>query len=536
MHKRLFFAALAAAAAFYCLPAHATISGTCPPTTYTGNGSTVAFTIPCRFLVSTDVVVTVAGVVKTLNTDYTVTGAGGTTGTVTFNSAPASSAAVVLSRFVQPGQPLSLRTNRTFDPSSLENALDREEMRVQQILPNGFLPVANGGLGGVLTCNGSQVVTCNGSTCSCTANISPSQPVTYTSASMTAVPGTIVAVTSLASNLLITLPSAALTPNGSFVTVKDVTNSAGGGIDGTGHILAINTAAGTVDGVAQEYVYNDSGYCTYESDGVSNWVLTGDGGCGVDPRGISGLQAWYDFGRGVTVSAISGTSVNQNLTQILDQSGNNHTLTPTNAAAGQYLNAGVHGRARFIFDSTVSSLQSGTMTPPSGNGTVLAVASLTTIGSSSTYYCLFSQGFSNTLGAGSGFAAFGNTGTTPQNQAVTILSGNVVIGTNMAGELISTGSNVSAFDFYLWGWSYSATASYVHFNGSNNTRSTSPATATATPTAYTMNLGSDRFSSGTVSDNWHGTVSELVWFTPDLTEAQLKPLEKTFLRKFDLRH
>lgn len=353
------------------------------------------------------------------------------------------------------------------------------------------------------------------------------------STSSSAACGQTVSVTDLTANRLITMPAASSCPGGA-ITIRDGAGVAGGGIDGSGHILAITSSGGTLDGAAQEYVYNDGGWCTYQSDGT-NWLLKEDGGCGVDPRGISGLQAWYDFGRGVTVSAISGSSVNQNLTQILDQSGNGHTLTPTNVNAGQYLPAGFNGRARFIFDATTNSLQSATMTPPSGNGTVLGVAALSTIGSSSVYYCLFSQGYSNTLTNGDGFAAFGNTGTTPQNHALSVLGGNIVIGTNMAGELLSSANNNSPYDFYLWAWSYSASASYVHFNGLNNTRSTSPATATTTPTAYTMSLGADRFTSGTVGDEWRGPVSELVWFTPDLTEAQLKPLEKTFLHKHNLR-
>lgn len=66
---------------------------------YTGNGATTAFTFPFVFFNDGDLKVYVAGVLKTLTTDYTVTGAGvAGGGTVTFLAAPANGAAIVIVR------------------------------------------------------------------------------------------------------------------------------------------------------------------------------------------------------------------------------------------------------------------------------------------------------------------------------------------------------------------------------------------------------------------------------------------------------
>ena len=64
---------------------------TATATTHTGNGSTTNFAISFSFLANNEVDVTVAGVLKTLDTHYTISGS-----TVTFTSGniPASGAAI----------------------------------------------------------------------------------------------------------------------------------------------------------------------------------------------------------------------------------------------------------------------------------------------------------------------------------------------------------------------------------------------------------------------------------------------------------
>lgn len=125
------FAAFAAVLALSC-PAWATLTTTTNSASYTGNGSTTAFTVPFKFLANADLVVTVAGVTKALGSDYSVKGAGNATGTVTMTTAPASGAAVVITRSVPLTQTTSLRQSRSFDPATIENALDRTTMQIQQ--------------------------------------------------------------------------------------------------------------------------------------------------------------------------------------------------------------------------------------------------------------------------------------------------------------------------------------------------------------------------------------------------------------------
>src|SRR4051812_30890764 len=135
-------AAFAAVLALSC-PAFATLTTTTNSVSYTGNGSTTAFTVPFKFLANADLVVTVAGVTKALTSDYTVKGAGNATGTVTFTVAPASGAVVVITRAVPLTQTTSLRQSRSFDPATIENALDKRTMAEQQIAAKEIADIGN---------------------------------------------------------------------------------------------------------------------------------------------------------------------------------------------------------------------------------------------------------------------------------------------------------------------------------------------------------------------------------------------------------
>jgi hypothetical protein len=143
MHKRILLAALLAAAAVV-RPAHATLTSTCSSSTQVGNGSTTAFTFPCKFLQNGDISVTVNGVAKTQPGDYTVSGAGNASGTITFGAAPASGAMVVITRTVDLKQSTSLRQNRSLDPATVETTLDKLTMQVQQV--DAKAPTGSGGV------------------------------------------------------------------------------------------------------------------------------------------------------------------------------------------------------------------------------------------------------------------------------------------------------------------------------------------------------------------------------------------------------
>ena len=116
-----------------------TVSSQTSKVSYSGNGSTVAFTVTFYFIASSDIKVLVRSangteVVKTLNTDYTVTGAGDPAGgTVTFTTAPISGETVVLARSVPLTQITDYTPNDPFPAETHERALDKLTQVTQQI-------------------------------------------------------------------------------------------------------------------------------------------------------------------------------------------------------------------------------------------------------------------------------------------------------------------------------------------------------------------------------------------------------------------
>lgn len=122
-------------AVFLCVgAANATLTNGTNLITYTGDGSTVAYSFPYKFLDEDHIIVKVDGTTKTLTTDYTVTGAGNDAGgTITFTSAQASSASIVLSRQVPYTQTTDF-SNFDGNPADVtEEALDKLTMMVSQV-------------------------------------------------------------------------------------------------------------------------------------------------------------------------------------------------------------------------------------------------------------------------------------------------------------------------------------------------------------------------------------------------------------------
>ena len=105
---------------------------------YYGNGSTVAFAVPFYFLANTHLQVILRDAegietVKTLTTDYSVTGAGVSSGgTVTMVTAPASGQTLVIKRNVPITQETDYQENDPFPAATHEMALDKLTMIVQQ--------------------------------------------------------------------------------------------------------------------------------------------------------------------------------------------------------------------------------------------------------------------------------------------------------------------------------------------------------------------------------------------------------------------
>lgn len=108
--------------------------------TYSGNGVTVAFSYPRKFIAEEDLKVYLvnttsgAATLQTLNTDYTTTGEGLTAGgTVTFVTAPASGYTVVIYGDLDLTQGIDLDSVTAFEPVTIEGGFDRSMVAINQI-------------------------------------------------------------------------------------------------------------------------------------------------------------------------------------------------------------------------------------------------------------------------------------------------------------------------------------------------------------------------------------------------------------------
>lgn len=117
-----------------------TVSTTSSKIQYIGDGSQTAFAVPFPFLANTDLIVltydqtTYATTTKTLNADYTVSGAGNPAGgTVTFVAAPTTNTIVTILRAVPMTQLLDYLENDPFPAANHESALDKLTMIAQQL-------------------------------------------------------------------------------------------------------------------------------------------------------------------------------------------------------------------------------------------------------------------------------------------------------------------------------------------------------------------------------------------------------------------
>lgn len=116
-----------------------TVSTTTAKVSYAGDGSTTTFAVGFYFLATSHLKVTLRAAdgtetVKTLTTDYTVSGAGNPSGgSVTLLSAPASGVTVVITRNVPQTQLVDYQPNDPFPANTHEQALDQLTMEVQQL-------------------------------------------------------------------------------------------------------------------------------------------------------------------------------------------------------------------------------------------------------------------------------------------------------------------------------------------------------------------------------------------------------------------
>ena len=110
------------------------VETTATSVTHTGNGSTTAFAYPYAYNASTDLTVKVDGVTQTLGTDYAVSSAGPADNcTITFTTAPDTSAAILIERDTPMTQLRDYTANGAFPAESHERALDKLTLIVQEL-------------------------------------------------------------------------------------------------------------------------------------------------------------------------------------------------------------------------------------------------------------------------------------------------------------------------------------------------------------------------------------------------------------------
>jgi hypothetical protein len=109
-----------------------TVSSTTARVAYTGDGATTVFAVPYPFLANSDVAVYIDDVKQ--GGGFTTSGAGGTSGTVTFVTAPANLSSVVILREMPYTQPTVLAPNGPFPAKSVEKMADRMMLGLQQFL------------------------------------------------------------------------------------------------------------------------------------------------------------------------------------------------------------------------------------------------------------------------------------------------------------------------------------------------------------------------------------------------------------------
>ena len=109
---------------------------------YTGNGSTTtAYTVPFNFYDAADLKVysvdaSGTSTLLTITTNYTVSGGGGSTGSVTTTAAIPSTRTVLIQRVVPYTQLTSFTTGDRLPANSIETALDKLTMEAQQLSRN----------------------------------------------------------------------------------------------------------------------------------------------------------------------------------------------------------------------------------------------------------------------------------------------------------------------------------------------------------------------------------------------------------------
>src|SRR5512142_239503 len=135
--------ALWAAVAQASLPTNTSMAGP-----YACNGTSATYSVPFKFWLATDLIVTKTlpnGTSSnlTLTADYTVSGAGNSSGSIQLASASecVDGETLTITRWIDIKQPTVWSTSGPYNPKSWENALDRATAAIQQ-LQDLYAPIA----------------------------------------------------------------------------------------------------------------------------------------------------------------------------------------------------------------------------------------------------------------------------------------------------------------------------------------------------------------------------------------------------------
>ena len=110
-----------------------TVTATTSRWDYSGDGSTTVFAYDNKIFATSELTVYVDGTLQTLTTDYTVSGAGNTSGgNVTFVTAPANGTNIAILRSLANTQSADLPASGSFPSDSVEDSLDRRAIISQQ--------------------------------------------------------------------------------------------------------------------------------------------------------------------------------------------------------------------------------------------------------------------------------------------------------------------------------------------------------------------------------------------------------------------
>lgn len=110
-----------------------TVSSQTNRISYTGNGTTTAFAFPYEFDAGSDLKVYKAGTLQTITTHYTVSGGSGSSGTVTFVTAPANADSIVIYDDPPATQLLDYIANDPFPAETHEGGLDKLTRLVRRL-------------------------------------------------------------------------------------------------------------------------------------------------------------------------------------------------------------------------------------------------------------------------------------------------------------------------------------------------------------------------------------------------------------------